>query len=174
MCYSGNVERNTNSVLMKNEEYNTDKITGGLRYMSDNEMIPQGNTGSSGSGKSKGSYTGTKILLLIICSPFLIAAGATLFGLSIGACGLVFGLMAGVCAIVFSFIFAGIASVFSLIIHIIAGHPAMGLVTVGIGLLLAGIGILFIPVLRSVIGFSVGLIKKLFGMIRRLFRRRTA
>ena len=175
MCYIGFVERNLSAAEI------SEPVSGGDQtmhfkkredkgIMSNSEMIPKGNPDT---GKSSSGSMG-KIILLIICFPFIIAAAGTIFGLTVGACGLVFGLMAGICSIIFSFILAGFAAVFSLIIHIIAGHTAMGLVTAGAGLLLAGMGILLIPLLRSTVSFSISLIRKIIGFVKRLFTRRTA
>ena len=124
--------------------------------------------------EKKSGNTALKVILIIICFPFIIAAAATAFGLFIGACGLLFGLLAGACGMAVGFVAAGIGSIVGLISCILSGKVALGLVTLGAGCVLAGIGLLIFPGVKAMAAFSVKVIKGMFTAVARLFRGRTA
>ena len=129
---------------------------------------------SYGSEKDKQGNAGAKILLIILCFPFIIAFAATGFGLLMGAFGLVFGLLVGLYAITFSMIVAGFATLISLFVLIFRGQIALGIFLEGCGMVMLGIGFILLPVAKGFTSFCIKFIQKLAGIFFGFLKRRRA
>ena len=122
--------------------------------------------------QKKQHMSGLKVFLLILLSPFILAAAGVFFGLFVGACGLIFGLLVGFGATIFALVVSGLAAIFYLVINVITGNVPMGLFVLGCGLLMSGIGVLLLPLVRRLFELSMRLLKGLLGMITGIFKRR--